>query len=84
MGVVGEGVRVVVTVDDHTHLMGWDITEMGTKQNIMTKTKNHTHCVCMILHTDKVRGGDVFVNGRCTSGVFYVEVKKQSYYYIRS
>ena len=40
----------VATVDDHIHLTGQ-----------MTRTKNHTHSVCTILHMHKVRGGDVFV-----------------------
>ena len=49
-----------VTVDDHTCSMGWDMTEMGMKWNIMTRMKNHAHCICTILHVHKV-GGDVFV-----------------------
>ena len=58
---VGEGARGVVTVDDHMCLMGWDMMEMGMKQSTMTRTKNHTHSICTILHVHKVRGGDVFV-----------------------
>ena len=48
-------------VDDHTHLTGQDMMEMGTKQNMMMRMKNHAHSICMILHMHKVRGGDVFV-----------------------
>ena len=51
----------VVMVDDHMCLMGWDMTEMGTKWNMMMRMKNHAHCVCTILHVHKVRVGDVFV-----------------------
>ena len=76
VSVVGEGVRVVVTVDDHTHLMGWDMTEMGMKWNTMTRTKNHTHSVCMILHEHKVMGGMCLFDGRCTSSVFYSSITK--------
>ena len=47
-------------VDDHTHLMGQDMMEMGMKWNMM-RMKNHVHSVCTILHVHKVRGGDVFV-----------------------
>ena len=36
----------VATADDHMHLTGQ-----------MTRTKNHTHSVCTILHMHKVRGG---------------------------
>ena len=51
----------VAMADDHTCLMGQDMTEMGMKQNMMMRRKNHTHSICMILHTHEVRGGDVFV-----------------------
>ena len=61
MGVVGEGMGGAAMVDDHMHLMGWDMTEMGTKRNTVTRMKNHAHSVCTILHMHKVRGGDVFV-----------------------
>ena len=47
----------MVTVDDHTCLMGWDTMEMGMKWNRMMRMKNHTHSVCMILHMHEVRGG---------------------------
>ena len=50
-----------VMVDDHTRLMGQDMTEMGIKWNMMTRTKNYAHSICMILHMHKVRGGNVFV-----------------------
>ena len=76
VGVVGEGVRGVVTVDDHTHLMGWDMMEMGMKQNTMTRTKNHAHSVYMILHEHKVRGGMCLFDGRRTSSVFYSSITK--------
>ena len=59
VGMVGEGARGVVTVDNHMCLMGWDM--MGTKQSMMTRMKNHTHSICTILHVHKVRGGDMFV-----------------------
>ena len=55
-GVVGEGARGVVMADDHMCLMGWDMMEMGMKWNMMTRMKNHTHSICTILHTHKVRG----------------------------
>ena len=47
--------------DDHTHLMGQNMMEMGMKWNMMMRMKNHTHSICMILHMHKVREGDVFV-----------------------
>ena len=50
-----------VMVDNHTHLIGQDMMEMGIKWNTMMRTKNHTHSICMILHTHEVRGGDMFV-----------------------
>ena len=62
--------------DDHTHLMGQDVTEMGMKRNMMTRTKNHAHSICMILHTHEVRGGTCLFNRRCTNGVFYSSIKK--------
>ena len=46
-GMVGKGARGVVTVDNHMCLMGWDMIEMGMKQNTMTRMKNHTHSICM-------------------------------------
>ena len=64
------------TVDDHTCLMGQDMTEMGTKWNMMTRTKNHAHSVCMILHTHEVREGMCLFNGRHTSSVFYSSITK--------
>ena len=45
-----------MTADNHMHLMGQDMMEMGMKQNMMMRTKNHTHSICMILHMHKVRG----------------------------
>ena len=63
-------------VDDHTCLMGWDMMEMGKKWNMMMRTKNHAHSVCMILHTHEVRGGMCLFNGRCTSSVFYSSITK--------
>ena len=51
----------VATVDNHTYLAGQDMMEMGMKRNMMMRTKNHAHSICMILHMHKVRGGDVFV-----------------------
>ena len=66
----------VVTADDHTHLTGQDMMEMGMKQNMMTRTKNHTHSVCTILHMHKVRGGTCVFNGRHTSGVFHSSITK--------
>ena len=42
-------------VDDHTHLMGQDMMEMGMKWNMM-RMKNHVHSVCTILHVHKVKG----------------------------
>ena len=65
-----------VMADDHMCLMGWDMTEMGTKWNIMARMKNHAHYVCTILHAHKVRGGMCLFNGRCTSGVFYSSITK--------
>ena len=46
----------VVTVDDHMHLTGEDMMEMGMKCNMIMRMKNHTHSICMILHAHKVRG----------------------------
>ena len=51
--------RGIAMVDNHTHLTGQDMIEMGTKQNMMTRTKNHTHSICTILRMHKVRGGCV-------------------------
>ena len=73
---VGTGVRGVVMADDHIRLMGWDMMEMGMKQNMMMRMKNHAHSICTILHAHKVRGGTCLFNGRCTSGVFYSSITK--------
>ena len=47
----------VATVDDHMHLTGQGMMEMGMKQNMMMRMKNHADSICMILHMHKVRGG---------------------------
>ena len=62
--------------DDHMHLMGWNMIEMGTKWNMMTRMKNHTHSIYMILHMHKVRGGMCLFNGRHISSVFYSSITK--------
>ena len=62
--------------DDHTCLMGQDMTGMGTKRNMMMRMKNHAHSVCMILHTHEVRGGMCLFNERCTNSVFYSSITK--------
>ena len=57
-------------------MTGQDMTEMGMKQNMMMRTKNHAHSVCTILHMHKVRGGVCLFNGRHTSDVFYSSIIK--------
>ena len=53
--------RGMVTVDDYTRSMGWDMMEMGMKWNMMMRMKIHVH---------KVRGGGMCLfNGRHTSGL---------------
>ena len=66
----------VATVDDHMCLMGQDMTEMGMKWNMITRTKNHAHSICTILHAHEVKGGTCLFNGRHTSGVFYSSITK--------
>ena len=66
----------VATVDNHMRLTGQDMMEMGTKWNMMMRTKNHADSICMILHMHKVRGGTCLFNGRRTSGVFYSSITK--------
>ena len=61
----GRGVRGAATVDDHMHSTGWDMMEMGMKQNMRMRMMNHAHSVCMILHVHEggsgccLRGGGV-------------------------
>ena len=50
--------------------------EMGMKQNMMTRTKNHTHSICTILYVHEVRGGMRLFNGSHTSGVVYSSITK--------
>ena len=69
----------MVTVGDHTRLMGQDMMEMGMKWNKMTRMKNHAHSVCMILHEHKVRGGCVCLMGDIPA-VFYYSITKMQIY----
>ena len=53
----------VVMVDDHMCLMGWDMTEMGTKWNMMTRMKNNAHCLHNPTHAQGEGGGCVCLMG---------------------